>query len=271
MKKLMLIMLAVLMLAGCTKTVVEDNKAVERTPAEVLDLVADKAGGKNNYLGSGIYVSSVAGNDIRNTGEISMYTVFLGDYLTSVLIFNDGRQAVVTDEGTLMDIENALNREVSYVEAGGEIWQVTANKIMTITGTKDAKATEEEEKAMKKMQKSLKVNPLGIKKIRLYERIASDDDVTDPDTGIKYSNRLLVVKLKDGDKDKMVSEFETFVKGKLSREISGLHVFEITPSSYTVLVNLMQEARENMDFIEDIFLDEVKEPMDGGGVKPVTE
>lgn len=272
MRKILVIIMAVLLLAGCTQdnTIVTENRAVNSFPEEILDFACELTEGHGErYIGTGVAVSVYADMCIPDTGPV-LYPVFENDILVLVLMHEHGDISVLDCD--LAAMESYLGSEVSYVEVEGNIYLVTDNDIYFISGNLGYELKEVEERVMKKLQKIQGINPMGRRRIRLYDNISDGNTVTDPETGISYSNSRLVVRFREGDTDKMVQEFAEYCQGTLRTSVGGMHVFEVKPSSYTVLMSFIDRAMETFDYIEDIILDRVIDPLDDPVINtPVTE
>ena len=272
MKKIIVVIVMALILLGCSK---DDIQLVENTKTipddYLLDSISEETEGQGKrYLGTGIKIGQIADFSME-TSETRLFPLFENDALKALVVYDTSGYRYINDENVLTLVENNLGKEVTYVETDNSIYLVTENLIETIDG--EHKAKDWEVNIMKKLQKKkVSINPLGIKRIRLYDSILDGKVVTDPDSGLQYANSRIVVRFKDGDIEYMVKQITDYLEGRLRSVLDGSYVFEIEPASYTVLMNKIDLIREVVEFVDDAFLDQVSYPAyNPGGNDPVTE
>ena len=275
MKKILILLLILLILSGCAvNDTIEVNRKAIVFFETVLDDVAEATQGQGKrYLGTGIVMSRFVDGYIEGSGR-EIYPLFEGDHLVMLIVFDHDNYFNITDEEALSAVENNLGKSVSYVDRDPNIILVTGNSMNVIYGDNNCLKmfSRSEEEAMKKLQRIKMINPLGERKVRLYDHISDGHLVTDPDTGKQYSNSRLVVRFAEGNTESYIKEFSDYCQGKLKSQNGDLYVFEVTPASYTVLMNLIQMSKDTFKYVQDVFLDEANVPyVDPGNGSTATE
>ena len=263
MKKILILIVISLMLFGCAgNDTIEVNRKAIVFFETVLDDVAEATQGQGKrYLGTGIVMSRFVDGFIEGSGR-EIYPLFEGDHLVMLIVFDHDNYFNIIDEDALSAVENNLGKSVSYVDRDPDIILVTGNSMNVIYGDNNCLKmfSRSEEEAMKKLQRIKMINPLGERKVRLYDHISDGHLVTDPDTGKQYSNSRLVVRFAEGNTESYIKEFSEYCQGKLKSQNGDLYVFEVAPASYTVLMNLIQMSKDTFKYVQDVFLDEANVP-----------
>ncbi len=263
MKKILILLLILFMLSGCAANdIIEKNRKEVVSFETVLDDVAEATQGQGErYLGTGIVMSRFVDGFIECSGRV-IYPLFEGDHIVMLIVYDYDKYFNITDEEALSAVENNLGKSVSYVDRDPDIILVTGNSMNVIYGDNNCLKmfSRLEEETMKKLQRIKMINPLGERKVRLYDHISDGHLVTDPDTGRQYSNSRLVVRFAEGNTGSYIKEFSDYCQGKLKSQNGDLYVFEVTPASYTVLMNLIQMSKDTFKYVQDVFLDEANVP-----------
>lgn len=262
MKKLLLFIVLCLLLSGCNRpddTIENRNVSPEEIPSDIVlyasVILAERTG--FYYLGTGVAI-----NNISDEGKVLDYTSYIyplydDDRLAALIIHTEGLEELISRDM----IRTTLSADERYllVRNNGMLVKISEEGESVIAGEPNIDI---DERVIIKVRKRIKkTNDLG--KERLL--IKSENTVTDPQSGKKYSSSRIVVKFTDGESDSKVTEFEEFCKGKLRSSIksAGIYVFEIEPSSFKRLTMLVEEAMK-LDYVSSAALDEQKD-MDPSG------
>ena len=257
MKKLLRLIALCLLLSGCTgaNDVIENrNIDTDEIPPEVISyasgILTENIG--FYYIGTGIIVDNLSDEGEILDFKTMVYPVYDDDKLYRLIL-------TTGEEGELLSydmVRTTLNTDEQYllIRNNGRLVKVSKEGEYVIGGEQNVKI---DKRVIKKARKSIsKTNDLG-KDRRLLK---SENEVTDPSTGIRYSSSRIVVKFTEGDSDSKVSLFEEFCGGKLRLQVksAGIYVFTVEPASYKKLSVLVKSAME-LDYVESAFLDEVKD------------
>ena len=260
MKKILVLVLAVMLLAGCQqqKTVIV-NKILNVTEvsSEVFN-TAEKSIEEEGffYLGTGIKAAEVSDEGDVSEGSYDVYPVYLDDEYYGLLVNNAGNVSVVKT-----DIGNTLGTIISN---NGNVYNVNEEGADLILGDRNRKL---DDSILNKIElKNISKENFG----RERKLLKGSNTVTDFSTGIQYSSKRIIVQFTDGDTEKKIADFEKFCQGKMTASIKsiGSYTFEIEPSSFKKLSLLVEKALE-LDYVSNAHLDEVKKAdSSSGGVKP---
>ena len=265
MKKNLILICLLLVLSACgsEKTLVlNKNIDAENISSVVFKQAKEHVSNREGfyYIGNGVTVPEITAEGKTTDAVTALYPIYGDNVLVSLLIeAPDG--SISFEDDTELTVFNDNVMIVSYedslfmIDEGGEI---------VIAGDKTKKLDNRIIEMLIKDGRS--DNALGKKR----KLIKWDNVVTDISTGLQYSSSRIVVVFEEGDREKMVSDFAEFCGGTLKSSIKsiGQYTFEVEPSSYLRLKELVDKAME-LDYVKTAHLDEQKQKNSSSTVKDV--
>ncbi|MBQ2658446.1 MAG: hypothetical protein IJF87_07770 [Erysipelotrichaceae bacterium] len=262
MKKLLSVILLIL-LAACTSETVEtmenEVSVVDKTTEEeIISFLAENRDTGNGFaIGTGI--CSVGNQDSQ---EICIYPLYEDDRLVT-LVIKDDTLRYVTDEALL----NVIREDGMYliVNSGPDVIYVDKETAVLLSGKEDCLEKKETEEMIKRIRLSIGTeNPMGKQKKKLTVKKTGDDTAENG----RYRNDRIIVSFKEGDVEKMISDYEAFCGGKAQSgpNTSNVYIFVFEPLNDKDLHALLDESR-GLDYVSGVSLDQKHETNDISGNK----
>ena len=253
MKKILTAIMLLLLTACAEKpTEIIENRVSALSEADekrIASFVADNYDGETGFsIGTGI----VALNQ-KDSRELSLYPIYENDRLIALAV-KDGDMRYVTDD----TLEN-IRKDVPFliVNDGLNIIYVDRDRTAVLDGEIECLEEKEIQEMLKRIKASIgSLNPLGRDRKKLV--ISEKADHSEEDR--RYRNDRIIVSFKEGDKEKMISDFEMFCGGKAQSGVNttNIYVFVFEPLNEKDLYRLLEESR-NLDYVSAASLDQKHE------------
>lgn len=237
MKKILLILLAVMLCACEKQTVKIENKIIE--PDEVVTELAEGYltydNGNTYYISEGY--KAVNYDDMTDTDKF-VYPIYKDDIIEYLMIVDEDVRFIETNE----NIKSKMQGNFAIVEVGNAIYLVSDSGNAFLSG-------KQEDSDLKKLKK---IN----NETELLNKLSGNKKQLVFDNSDSFSKNSIVVKFKEGDVQQYISDYAKFCNGELfsSNETTKTYVFKFEEKEFSELKELLEKTKE-LDYIDEASLE----------------
>lgn len=237
MKKILLVLLAVMLCACEKQTVKIENKIVE--PDEIVTELAERYlaydNGNTYYIGEGY---KAVNYDNMTDVDKFIYPIYKDDSIEYLMLVDEEVKFIEVNE----NIRSKMQGNFAIVEVGNAIYLVSESGNAFLSG-------KQEDSDLKQLKK---IN----KETDLLNKLSGNKKQLVFDNSDSFSKNSIVVKFKDGDVQQYISDYSKFCNGELfsSNETTKTYVFRFEEKEFGELKELLEKTKE-LDYIDEASLE----------------
>ena len=263
MKKLLILVMILFTLCGCTDDGPISNPASEVSSFEVMDTVQDYLEENYNlnrdyYLGSGIRTLSFDSDKICE-GNSDVFPVYFNDRILFMVVLKDGTSEVILPEKT-MEKMSEDDHFILY-EIENEILYISETENISLYTDESSVLPEEIQKVItKNFEGKITENPMGTRKIIIKTVKPSGGK---DGQSLDYAHDHIIIRFAQGDREKQISDYEAFCNGKVGNDDPDLetYIFYFDPLSDTEMDKLVDLSNQ-LPYVESAAKDKVADLID---------
>ncbi len=257
MKKALLIIMMILLCTGCSKEPLSNPLAENAGlfyEQEARSYISEHYSADSNYyIGTGIRTLSVDGKTVGE-GKTDITPVYQDDDLMFLIIHNEKGNQIITPEKTMAYI--AEHDRYVIFEMKESIYLIGEGALFSVLDDEEYEIDEDLRKLIEKeCGKTFEVNMMGSKKALIKMIQPKEDPKDQPQT---VANDRIVVKFKDGDREKQIAMYEEFCNGKVQSKLnsSDIYIFVFDPLNEKALNRLLEDTQA-LSYVESASLDRI--------------
>ncbi len=254
MKKVVLLMSMLLLLAGCTAEIKAETKQADEKTLKVAEQCARSfTDGLAYSLSDGLKIVDFSA-DKPVISDDAIYLFYRGDTLQYLLLQEEEVSVIEIDE----ELAKALQKECAFVRIGDDLLLASGDECIALG--KETVITQKMNDKIRKLHSKVRISLSTVKRKNLEFRIDNrTDDIVD-DHGIKYSAGRIVVRFAEGDKAKYIEDYCKFCGGTLvyNMKLANVCVFEFENKTLSELKDLQKRSME-LDYVVSASLDGINE------------
>lgn len=256
MKKTVLFILIMLMLAGCSPKLKPEVREADEKAVKVAEeraVIYDD--GLTCSLSDGLVTIDYT-QDEPVIGNETVYQFFHGETLNCLLI--QGKDISVIEVDNVLS--KALEGECAFVRIDDALILVSDDQIIALEKEKVVNDNMRS-KLRKLISKGMMVKLSSIKRNDLVLEINNKDSGIVDDNGIRYNAGRITVRFTEGDRDQQIRDYAEFCNGTLvyRMRLSNVCVFEFQNKTLAELKDLVKRSTE-LDYVVSASLDGINEP-----------